>query len=243
MSDGNCWERNKNTVIDLYLRTVYADVSLVKVTPDKLNSILEVQKASGDIEEDFKWLLDELRGKRLDCPRAIVYCRTISSCGELYSMLMQELDHSFCGMFGMFHSKTPDEIQKNVLASLVGPYGMIRVVFATSPLGMGVNLPNIMHIIHYGVPHDVEEYLQEVGRGGRDGAKFTASVIYRSYDLAHCDLTVKNFVLNPNNQCRRKIIMESFQENVLGKENFMECCDVCNAVTILIAVTQSSFIT
>lgn len=184
------------------------DVSVVKVTPDKPNSILEVRKASGDIDEDFKWLLDELRGKRLDCPRAIVYCRTISSCGELYSMLMQELDHSFCGMFAMFHSKTPDEIQKNVLASLVDPYGMVRVVFATSALGMGVNLPNIRHIIHYGVPRDVEEYLQEVGRGGRDGAKFTASVIYRSYDLAHCDPTMKNFVLNPNNECRRKIIME-----------------------------------
>jgi hypothetical protein len=37
---------------------------------------------------------------------------------------------------------------------------MVRVVFATSALGMGVNLPNIRHIIHYGVPHDVEEYLQ-----------------------------------------------------------------------------------
>jgi hypothetical protein len=88
------------------------DVSLVKVTPDKPNSILEVWKASGDIDEDFKWLLDELKGKRLDCPRAIVYCRTISSCGELYSMLMQELDHSFCGMFAMFHSKTQMKFKK-----------------------------------------------------------------------------------------------------------------------------------
>ena len=43
---------------------------------------------------------------------------------------------------------------------------MARVVCATSALGMGVNLPNIRRIIHLGIPRDMEEYLQDVGRGG-----------------------------------------------------------------------------
>lgn len=74
----------------------------------------------------------------------------------------------------MYHSKTPEEIQRKVLESIVDPSDMVRLVFATSALGMGVNLPNIRRIIHLGIPRDTEEYLQEVGRGGRDGEMFEA---------------------------------------------------------------------
>ena len=220
----------------LYMR----DVMLVKVTPDKSNSKFNVRKTSGDIEVDFQWVLDELKGKMSECSRIIIYCKTISSCGELYSMFVQELDDTFCGMFAMYHSKTPDDIQKIVLESLIDPHGKIRVVFATSALGMGVNLPNVRHIIHYGIPHDVEDYLQEVGRGGRDGGMFTATVIYRSYDLANCDPAMRKFVQNPNNECRRNILMEYFNEKVVNLANPMECCDICDASSGIIMQDASA---
>ena len=127
----------------------------------------------------------------------------------------------------MYHSKTPEEIQMKVLESIVDPSGMVRLVFATSALGMGVNLPNIRRIIHLGIPRDMEEYLQEVGRGGRDGGRFEALMLYKPYHLAVCETDMKAFVKNPNIECRRKLIMEAFKEKVNDQGSNLECCDVC----------------
>lgn len=84
-------------------------------------------------------------------------------------------------MFAMYHSKTPPQIQEKVLASLTDIDGLIRCVFATNALGLGVNFPNIRRVVHYGIPRDMEEYVQEIGRGGRDKGKFDALVLYKPY--------------------------------------------------------------
>ena len=41
--------------------------------------------------------------------------------------------------FGMFHSSTSDANKQIILESLSKPDGTVRVVFATTALGMGVN--------------------------------------------------------------------------------------------------------
>jgi ATP-dependent DNA helicase RecQ len=47
--------------------------------------------------------------------------------------------------------------------------GQLDVICATSAFGMGVNKDNIRFIIHYHMPMQMESYLQEIGRAGRDG--------------------------------------------------------------------------
>ena len=43
---------------------------------------------------------------------------------------------------------------------------------------MGVNPPDVHRIYHCGPPNDIEMYVQEVGRGGRDGAPTIATLFY-----------------------------------------------------------------
>ena len=92
---------------------------------------------------------------------------------------------------------------------------------------MGVNIPNIQRVVHYGILRDTEEYIQEVGRGGRDKEKFEAIVLYKSFHLAACDDEMKSYIHNPSNQCRRKSTMCFFKEKCNGPSLGHDCCGIC----------------
>lgn len=61
-------------------------------------------------------------------------------------------------------------------------YGQLDVICATSAFGMGINKENIRYIIHYHMPLQLESYLQEIGRAGRDGKRSVAILLYTRGD-------------------------------------------------------------
>lgn len=100
------------------------------------------------------------------------------------------------------------------------------VLVATSAYGLGVDKKTIRTVIHYGLPDDIEEYLQESGRAGRDGETSTAWVLV--------DESVSDEKQSPllsifkGRTCRRQALLKE-----LGQEK-TECtgCDVCLRQTI-----------
>lgn len=47
--------------------------------------------------------------------------------------------------------------------------GETTLMLATSAFGMGVDIADIRYIIHVGFPLTMMDYVQQCGRGGRDG--------------------------------------------------------------------------
>lgn len=61
--------------------------------------------------------------------------------------------------------------------------GKLKIVVATVAFGMGINKSDIRGIIHYNAPKNFENYVQEIGRAGRDGQP------------AHCHVFLNSEVL------------------------------------------------
>ena len=58
----------------------------------------------------------------------------------------------------------------------------LELICCTSAFGMGVNKRNIRYVLHFHFPNQLEAYLQEIGRAGRDGQESVANIIYCSSD-------------------------------------------------------------
>ena len=65
---------------------------------------------------------------------------------------------------------------------------------ATVAFGLGLDSPNVRHVIHWGPPEYLELYVQESGRGGRDGMKTTATLFYGKKDLGKTGHTTEGIM-------------------------------------------------
>ncbi len=56
--------------------------------------------------------------------------------------------------------------------------GESKILVASDDLGIGINLPGIRNVIHFGLPLSKNEYVQEIGRAGRANERVTSYIIY-----------------------------------------------------------------
>lgn len=147
---------------------------------------------------------------------ALIFCRTRDETYENCCESRRILKNKEMFYYNAELSKKEREaIEKRFLNSTGG------VLFATSAYGMGVDKKDIRTVVHYNLPDDAEEYLQESGRAGRDGKRADAYVLVTPEDKESQNELVKVFA---NSCCRRTSLLA-----LLGQQKD-ECtgCDYCD---------------
>ena len=125
---------------------------------------------------------------------------------------------------------------------MCSPDSIVRVVFATIALGMGVNFASLNTIIHYDAPSSLDDYFQESGRCGRTGDQAKSVIYWQPKDCPmRKDLTnprdaevvaVRRYVEN-DKECRRYQLIRYFDPELaktMPKRDRLLCCDVCSAL-------------
>ena len=198
-------------------------------------------------------LLSKISKKnRIHARRILVYCQSIDMCSALYAHFLYVLgDKSYYPsnapkssdnrLFGMYHSCTDEYNKQVILKGFSQPDGVVRLVFATMALGMGVDFKGSDYTIHYGAPRSLDDYFQESGRAGREGQQSVSRVYWKPPEAPlRQDLTnfrnkevacVRRY-LEESSNCRRHILLQYFDSvltNNLEECNSKLCCDNCRS--------------
>lgn len=217
-------------------RTLYLkDEFVVAVSPERTNITFYVHPRMNMSELGHE-IAHELQEKRKSYPKSIIFCRKYEECAKLYQLLRQTLKQDFfepSGSLDLHMFRLVDiytraslaEMNEKVLTSFKEKDGKLRIVIATLAFGMGVDCCDVRTIIHYGPPNQIEDYVQESGRAGRDGLHSQAILI--NNPNKHTQTDMKEYC-NNTTQCRRKILFKNFLcYEELNIEQLCNCCDVC----------------
>jgi ATP-dependent DNA helicase RecQ len=106
----------------------------------------------------------------------IVYCKSRKRTKEISDLLGLHgisADYYHAGLAQEERSRKQEEWINN----------KTRVIVCTNAFGMGIDKPDVRSVIHADVPDCLENYYQEAGRGGRDGKRSYAILLYNETDL------------------------------------------------------------
>lgn len=163
----------------------------------------------------------------------IIYCSTKNEVEELYKNMIYRGKS-----VGKYHGSLKDKEKIYYQEEFLNDN--FKVMIATNAFGMGIDKPDVKFIIHSTFPKSIENYYQEIGRGGRDGSLAKCYLLYSEQDVRLMDYLISSTTEISRrtielkklekiiefcnfDKCLRKYILDYF-----GEENSIKYCNNCS---------------
>ena len=173
-----------NSVIrkELKVKCILAlTATATKMTEDSIVNLLDLENSSESVlrlssirknlhitvskdQDKYKALISVLKNDifKLEQSPIIIYCNLQHTTDDLAN----HLKHNQFNAQSYHAGKSASE-RKKIQNQFMN--NEITIIVATVAFGMGIDKQDIRAVIHFNLPRSVENYVQEIGRAGRDG--------------------------------------------------------------------------
>ena len=138
---------------------------------DRPNLTFRVQRIRGDPERN-QTMVTSLRALR---DPAVVYAATRRQVEQVARILSSGGVNAVA-----YHAGLAAERRARAQDAWMG--GKSQVIVATNAFGMGIDKPDVRLVLHYLHSGSLEDYYQEAGRAGRDGAPSNCLLVFNETD-------------------------------------------------------------
>ncbi|WP_054957595.1 DNA helicase RecQ [Paenibacillus dakarensis] len=143
---------------------------------------------------------------------------------------------------GRYHAGMSDEERASSQEAFL--YDDIRVIVATNAFGMGIDKSNVRYVIHYNMPKNMESYVQEAGRAGRDGEQSQCILLFSAQDIMTQKFLIEQNPQDPERKhneyrklqqmidyCYTTRCLRSAMLNYFGEAHDDQPCGTCSSCT------------
>ena len=103
----------------------------------------------------------------------LIFAQTTTYVDALYNILAEKYPNNVT----RYHSRVkPERRKKQLLFDFL--QGKRKIMISTSAFSMGIDVSDIELVVHFNAPISMTDYIQQIGRAGRDGRKAHCVLFY-----------------------------------------------------------------
>jgi superfamily II DNA helicase RecQ len=115
---------------------------------------------------------------------------------------------------------------KRIIQNFVKEESTIRFIICTVAFGLGVNIPDIRFVVHWGACDSALQYWQEAGRAGRDGNEGKAYMYATKSSIIHINEDMKTKGNSTNDESDGRLLLYKVLNNsflIFTAKTSMKC--------------------